>query len=167
MSDDSSSGSGDDAMGDDVYQPTEEDQADVSYAGDMENALDEPTYDDTLDTGFSPPEKPLAVNAHGTTAREQREGRTLEERLREELPEVGPPAGDGIGDQPGEQGEPAADSLAGETRTGRLTAPGDENPRRRDDVTAEDVGIDAGAAGAEEAAMHTRQAEPEPGEPDT
>jgi hypothetical protein len=143
-------------MGDDAYQPIETEQEGVTYTGDMENALDEPDYDDMLDTGYSPPEKPRAVDAHGTTAREQREGESLDERLAEDVPDVQPPAGNGIGDQPGMAGEPVAESLAGEERAGRLVASNDATPHRRDDVTARDVGIDAGAAGAEEAAMHIR-----------
>ncbi len=146
--------SGDDPMGDDVYQPSETEQEGVTYTGDMENALDEADYDDILDTGYSPPEKPRAVDAHGTTAREQRERETLDERLAEEVPDVEPPPGDGIGDQPGMAGEPVADGQAGEDRAGRLVASNDVTPRRPDDVTASDVGIDGGAAGAEEASMH-------------
>ncbi|MEO3753106.1 DUF5709 domain-containing protein [Streptomyces sp. B6B3] len=146
--------SGDDPMGDDVYQPNETEQEGVTYTGDLENALDEADYDDVLDTGYSPPEKPRGVNAHGTTAREQRDGETLDQRLAEEVPDVEPPPGDGIGDQPGMWGEPVADGQAGEDRAGRLVASNDAVPRRLDDVTAQDVGIDGGAAGAEEASMH-------------
>lgn len=143
----------DDAMGDEVYQPTafDRDQADDL---DMQDALDEPSADEQLDQGYSPPEKPLAVNRTGTTANEQREGESLDQRLDEEVPDVGVPEGDGIGDEPDKAGEPV-DEQAGEDRAGRIVG-GDQGVPRRgtNGVVAEDVGIDGGAAGAEEAAMH-------------
>ncbi|WP_129843852.1 DUF5709 domain-containing protein [Streptomyces sp. RFCAC02] len=144
-------------MGDEVYQPTESvDREDVTYTGDLENALGEPDLDETLDEGYSPPEKPLAVTGHGLTAREQEEGETLDQRLSEEVPDVRPPDGDGIGDQQDAWGEPVADGEAGGDRAGRLVSADDDlTPRRPDsDVTAYEVGVDGGAAGAEEAAMH-------------
>ncbi|MGP3966349.1 hypothetical protein [Streptomyces sp. 6N223] len=49
--------------------------------------------DETPDTGYSPPDRPRAADAHGTTAREQREGETLDERLAEDTPDVQPPTG--------------------------------------------------------------------------
>lgn len=53
-----------------------------------EDTLDDRGVDDVLDEGISPPEHPLGVNAKGVTAREQREGETLDERVRQEEPEV-------------------------------------------------------------------------------
>ncbi|MEU6357710.1 DUF5709 domain-containing protein [Streptomyces sp. NPDC047072] len=123
-------------MADDAYQPTgtNEEQEDASPL-DLQDALDERTYDDVLDEGYSPPEKPLGVTRHGTTAAEQHEGETLDERLAQEAPEQAPPAD--------------AD------RAGRLVAPdeGAHSDTTKEEV-ATDVGIDAGAAGAEEAAVH-------------
>ena len=142
-------------MGDDAYQPTgsNEEQAEAAPL-DLQDAVDERTYDDTLDEGYSPPEKPLGVTKHGTTAAEQHEGETLDQRLAQEEPDTSGPAGDGVGDLPGGDGE-VVDPEAGDERAGRLVAP-DEGAH--DDVTAEsvadDVGIDAGAASAEEAAVH-------------
>jgi hypothetical protein len=157
---------GDEPMGDDVYQPAGGGGDGVTYTGDMENALDEPGYDEMLDTGYSPPEKPRAVGAYGTTAREQREGVPLADSLAGEEPDVAPPGGDGIGDQEGMWGEPVADSLAGEERTGRLAA-SDEPIRLRTRLTARDVGVNGGAASAEEAAMHTYDPEREEEREDT
>ncbi|WP_327260501.1 DUF5709 domain-containing protein [Streptomyces sp. NBC_01232] len=160
----------DDPMADDVYQPTgdSEEQEDAAPL-DLQNAVDERTYDEMLDEGYSPPEKPLGVTKHGTTAAEQREGETLDQRLAQEVPEVGPDPGDGLGDLPGGEGE-LRDAEVGTERAGRLTAP-DEGAHA--DVTkeliAEDHGIDAGAASAEEAAMHIVQEETDEesyGEPD-
>ncbi|KFG10575.1 DUF5709 domain-containing protein [Streptomyces scabiei] len=145
----------DENMADDAYQPTggNEEQEDASPL-DLQDALDERTYDDILDEGYSPPEKPLGVTRSGTTAAEQHEGESLDDRLRQEVPDVEVPPGDGIGDLPGGEGEPV-DPEAGTDRAGRLVAP-DEGVRTdtTKELVAEDEGIDGGAAGTEEAAMH-------------
>ncbi|SFY48602.1 DUF5709 domain-containing protein [Streptomyces sp. F-1] len=142
-------------MGDDAYQPTgtNEEQQDAAPL-DPQDAIGGRSYDDMLDEGYSPPERPLGVTKRGTTAAEQREGETLDERLRQEVPDTDPPAGDDIGDLPGGEGEPV-DPEAGDARAGRLLAPdeGAHSDTTKEEV-AEDVGIDGGAAGAEEAAMH-------------
>ncbi|MET8689989.1 DUF5709 domain-containing protein [Streptomyces sp. NPDC004732] len=149
-------------MADDVYQPTggNEEQQDAAPL-DLQDALDERTYDDMLDEGYSPPEKPLGVTRTGTTAAEQREGETLDERLRQEVPDVEAPGGDGIGDLPDGEGEPV-DPEAGRDRAGRLVAPDGGTEQ----VVARDEGIDGGAAGAEEAAVHIVRDEDLPPLPD-
>ncbi|MEU1799580.1 DUF5709 domain-containing protein [Streptomyces sp. NPDC019937] len=145
----------DDSMADDAYQPVggNEEQEDAAPL-DLEDALDERGYDDILDEGYSPPERPLGVSKVGTTAAEQHEGESLDQRLDQETPDVGAEEGDGIGDLPGGEGE-SLDPEAGEERAGRLVAP-DEGvgPDTDKELWASDVGIDAGAAGAEEAAVH-------------
>ncbi|MFF5652347.1 DUF5709 domain-containing protein [Streptomyces collinus] len=143
-------------MADDAYQPTgtNEEQEDAAPL-DLQDAVDERTYDDTLDEGYSPPEKPLGVTKRGTTAAEQHEGETLDERLAQEVPDASAePAGDGVGDTPDSDGEPV-DPEAGTVRAGRLVAP-DEGTHAdtTKETVATDVGIDGGAAGAEEAAVH-------------
>lgn len=144
----------DDARGDDVYQPVNSGVDNPpDDALDMENALDEPDLDATLDEGYSPPERPLAVLDHGTTQNEQHAGESLDRRLSRERPDTADDPGDGIGDLPDGDGEPLDDQV-GSTRTGRLTADYDDAVRGIR-VTAHDVGIDGGAASAEEAAMHT------------
>ncbi|MEU6405093.1 DUF5709 domain-containing protein [Streptomyces sp. NPDC046985] len=144
-----------DPMADDAYQPTgsNEEQQDAAPL-DMQDAVGERTYDDMLDEGYSPPEKPLGAERYGTTAAEQHDGETLDQRLAQEQPDVEAPAGDDVGDLPGGEGEPV-DAEAGAERAGRLVAP-DEGARSdtTKEEVAEDVGIDAGAAGAEEAAVH-------------
>ncbi|MEU0057522.1 DUF5709 domain-containing protein [Streptomyces sp. NPDC006334] len=140
---------------DDAYQPTgtNEEQEDAAPL-DLQDALDERTYDDTLDEGYSPPEKPLGVTKYGTTAAEQHEGETLDQRLAQEVPDVEAPVGDGVGDLPGGEGEPV-DPEVGDARAGRLVAPDEgAHPDATKEETATDVGIDGGAAGAEEAAVH-------------
>ena len=101
---------------------------------------------DELDTGYSPPERPIAL----------RDPETMDERLAEELPDVSePPADwDGLGDHAGGDGELMGDQVGGR-RSGRLVAP-DEGSHSggNADLSAQDVGIDGGAASAEEAAMH-------------
>ncbi|MEE4540515.1 DUF5709 domain-containing protein [Streptomyces sp. V4-01] len=149
----------DEARGDDVYQPTgtDEDQDDVA-ALDMEDAVGEDDYDTILDRGYSPPERPYAVDRRGTTDAEQREGESLDDRLSEEVPDVGAgpqdPDGDRLGDAPGTDGE-LVDPEAGDERSGRLVAPnqGIERPVH-DGAAATDVGVDDGSAPAEEAAVH-------------
>jgi hypothetical protein len=107
---------------------------------------------DPLETGYSPPERPLGM----------REELTLDERLAEEVPDTNADdLGDDIGDLPGGTGEPLDDEVGG-LRSGRLVAPDEgAHPDRETDLVAEDVGIDGGAASAEEAAMHVVADEPD------
>ncbi|MFF3020479.1 DUF5709 domain-containing protein [Streptomyces sp. NPDC057939] len=149
-------------MADDVYQPTgdTEDQADAAPL-DLQNAVGERTYDDMLDEGYSPPEKPLGVTKYGTTAAEQREGESLDRRLAQEVPETGQDPGDGLGDLPGGDGE-LWDEETGTVRAGRLTAPDEgAHANTTKELVARDHGIDGGAAGAEEAAMHVIHVRPD------
>ncbi|MFD3874017.1 DUF5709 domain-containing protein [Streptomyces sp. NPDC058623] len=149
-------------MADDVYQPTggNEEQEDAAPL-DLQNAVGERTYDDMLDEGWSPPEKPLGVTKYGTTAAEQHEGESLDQRLAQEVPETAPDPGDGLGDLPGGDGE-LWDAEAGTVRAGRLTAPDQgAHPNTTKELVAEDHGIDGGAAGAEEAAMHVVDVRPD------
>ncbi|MGW7522281.1 DUF5709 domain-containing protein [Streptomyces sp. NPDC054783] len=147
-------------MADDAYQPTgtNEEQADAGPL-DLQDAVDERTYDDVLDEGYSPPERPLAVTRQGTTAAEQHAGETLDERLGQEAADVTAPPGDDVGDLPGGEGEPL-DPEAGGPRAGRLVAPdeGAHTVTTKEEV-ARDVGVDGGAAGAEEAAVHVVEEE--------
>ncbi|MFJ3634038.1 DUF5709 domain-containing protein [Streptomyces sp. NPDC090112] len=137
--------SADEHYGDDVYQPQETDEA-AEAQPDLENALDEPDLDDTLDTAYVPLDRPLAVDGRGTTAAEQRAGETLDQRLARERPEVS--------DEDEARDESGDALLAGADRAGRLMAVDDAGPRRHISVLARDVGIDGGAASAEEAAVH-------------
>ncbi|MFJ9688610.1 DUF5709 domain-containing protein [Streptomyces bacillaris] len=143
----------DQARGDDVYQPQDDDGQDPPNDDlDLENTLGERDLDDQLDEGYSPPERPLGVTRFGTTGAEGREGEPLDQRLAQEVGDVEPPPGDGIGDLPQGEGEPR-EGIEGGARAGRLTE-ADDATGRHTDVFAEDVGIDGGAASAEEAAVH-------------
>ncbi|MEU9361423.1 DUF5709 domain-containing protein [Streptomyces sp. NPDC048301] len=144
--------------GDDVYQPNGSDSGNQPTDDlDPENVIDEPDLDDILDTGYSPPEKPLGVSKYGTTGEEQREGESLDRRLAQEVPEDGPvPVDDDAEDGPEDNGPEEDD--AGDVRAGRVAA-ADEDPanRRNNRVLGRDVGIDGGAASAEEAAVHIQE----------
>jgi fatty-acid peroxygenase len=117
--------------------------------------LDDRGVDDVLDEGMSPPERLRGSTAKGTTPAEAREGETIEDRLRQEEPELD------IEPPPPSEHEPPGDEV-GDRRSGRLVAP-DEGAH--DDVVPQmvgrDVGIDGAGAAAEEAAVHEVPDEPE------
>ncbi|MGW1492247.1 DUF5709 domain-containing protein [Streptomyces sp. NPDC002402] len=140
------------SMGDEVYQPDGSEVRDDAGLLDAEDTLEDPALQ-ILSDGYSPPERPWAVDRVGTTAEEQHRGESLDERLAEETPDVTVPVGDGLGDALDTDGE-LIDEEVGEERAGRLVAP-DEGAHSglEKDMIATDVGID-GAASAEEAAMH-------------
>jgi hypothetical protein len=143
-----------DGWGDDVYQPDGSEVQDDAGLLDSEDTLLSDGVGDPLDRGWSPPERPWAVEHSGVTAAERRQGETLDQRLAEEMPDVTEPDGDGIGDCQGTDGEPW-DNEVGASRSGRLVAP-NEGAHEDDEsgLIATDVGIDGAAASAEEAAMH-------------
>lgn len=99
-----------------------------------EETLDGPLGTDPLDAGYIPNDRPVAIDDFGTTAAEAAEGEPLEGKLARERPDV---------------------QAADEQRSGRLVA-ADEGVREDDEaqLVATDVGIDGGAASAEEAAVH-------------
>lgn len=110
------------------------------------DTLDDRGVDDVLDEGFSPPEALRGSNLKDVTAAGELEGETLDERARQEEPEVW----DGL------QEELDADIVdgpvggeVGGARTGRLLA------EDGTDVFAADEGIAGAGASAEEAAVHT------------
>ncbi|WP_460062135.1 DUF5709 domain-containing protein [Streptomyces sp. YKOK-I1] len=143
-----------DGWGDDVYQPDASDIQEDSGLLDTEDTLVDDGVSDPLDRGWSPPERPWAVEHNGVTAAERQQGETLDQRLAEELPDLPVPDGDGLGDCDGTDGE-LLDNEVGAARSGRLVAP-DEGAHEDEEsaMVASDVGIDGAAASAEEAAMH-------------
>jgi hypothetical protein len=123
-----------------------------------DDTLDDRGVEDVLDEGMSPPERPSRPVSHGLTAREDAEGETLDERLAQEEPDPVTEIDhteqgqlDEIID-PDRPTDPTDGFEVGDERTGRLTEPGDGEDQL---PAAEEVGVDAGAASAEEAAMHT------------
>lgn len=153
-------------MGDEVYQPQDDEEvpADVGPLEPGDTLVDRGA--EPMEEGYSPPEKPLAVDQPGTTAAEQREGEPLDRRLAREVPEEPRPGADGIGDMAGAEGEPR-DEEVGDRDAGRLVSP-DEGAHAGTDaeLLAFDVGVDGGARTAEEAAVHIVPETPEnPGNP--
>ncbi len=136
---------------------------DVLEQLDAADTLDDTGVADPLDEGYSPAERPWAVDDWGTTAREEATGESLAGRLARELPDVGSPRdeGDGLGDVTDSDGE-LIDNEVGGLRSGRLLsrsyvaedAASVGGPERDTDLLAMDVGIDGAGASAEEAAVH-------------
>ncbi|WP_406376979.1 DUF5709 domain-containing protein [Streptomyces sp. NBC_00647] len=145
----------DDVMGDEVYQSEGSDVREDEGILDPEDTLED-RGSDPFDEGWTPPERPLAVDHWGTTPREQREGETLDEKLAEERTD---PALEEAGTDDGEddlEGEESLDDEAGADRTG---SPGalDEGAHldAEHDMLAEELGIDgATSPSGEEAAVH-------------
>ncbi|MFI0961637.1 DUF5709 domain-containing protein [Streptomyces sp. NPDC021080] len=143
-----------DGWGDDVYQPDGSEVQDDAGLLDAEDTLVTDGVSDPLDRGWSPPERPWAVEHRGVTASERRAGETLDQRLADELPDIAESDGDGIGDCEGTDGEPL-DNEVGALRSGRLVAPNEgAHEDEESGLIATDIGIDGAAASAEEAAMH-------------
>lgn len=115
-----------------------------------DESLDDVGVEDILDEGYSPPERPYAVNDWGFTASEASGHESLDGRLAREIPEFDRYGGDGLGDTPDTDGE-LYDDEVGTERAGRLIGYSDSDDEY---MFAVDVGIDGGAASAEEAAVH-------------
>jgi hypothetical protein len=116
---------------------------------DASDTLEGDPGDDPLDTGIVPPDRWSAGEGFGTTLAEERQGESLDQLLAEEEPEPDPYAQADL---------PPDDSLRDDDqdpRAGRLVAE-DEGAHSdvEPDLVARDVGIDGGAASAEEAAVH-------------
>jgi Family of unknown function (DUF5709) len=144
---------------DEIYDPS----ADLEDDGvlDASDTLEGDPGDDPLDTGIAPPDRWSAGEGFGTTETEEREGESLDQLLAEEEPDIDPYAGEDrrpVANTDEESpDEDADDSLldTAEPRAGRLVAEDEgAHPDEEAELVAHDVGIDAGAAGAEEAAIH-------------
>jgi hypothetical protein len=117
--------------------PDESEQLDVL---DPQQSLIDRGVDDPLDEGYSPPERYSQLIREG-------EHETLDERLEDEIPEPDPYA-------PQDE-EILDDGEVGDERAGRLMEPNEGlGPDEESDLVGIDVGIDGGAASAEEAAVH-------------
>jgi Family of unknown function (DUF5709) len=128
--------------------------------------------DDPLDRGVVPPERWSAGVRYGDTAAEQSEGESLDQLLAEEEPDdteeelenalglddEAPEDAEDF-DEDDDAGDEDVDGLllddGPDPRAGRLVAEDEgAHPDEEEDLVARDVGIDGGAATAEEAAMH-------------
>jgi hypothetical protein len=118
-----------------------------------EESLDDDELGD-LEAGYSPAERPLGSTAWGTTEREQSTREDLTHRLaREESDQTADDDTDGLGDSSDTDGE-LIDDEVGDARAGRLVASDVDDFDSQSDFWANDIGIDGGAASAEEAAVH-------------
>ena len=139
---------------------------------DSTDTLDGPPGDDPLDRGVVPPERWSAGIRYGTTEEEQAEGESLDQLLAEEEPddteeeledalELDDEEPEDVEDfdEDDDAGDEDVDGLllddGPDPRAGRLVAEDEgAHPDEEEDLVARDVGIDGGAATAEEAAMH-------------
>lgn len=120
---------------------------------DASDTLEGEPGDDPLDQGILPADRWSAGERFGTTAAEEEAGESLDQLLAEEEPDVDPYAeSDDDLAQDGSQ----AGGYSADPRSGRLVAEDEgTGPDDEPDLVARDVGVDSGAASAEEAAVHT------------
>ncbi len=114
-----------------------------------EETLIDRGVDDVLDEGYIPPDNWSPAEGFGNTAEEMRRGETLEQRMKQELPEEDR--------APKPHWNPTKEKReVGSKRAGRLVDAnhGYIGPDNEAESIAEDVGRAGGAACAEEAAMH-------------
>ena len=149
------------------------DDEDQLQRGDTLDDPDVDSNDDVLDEGYSPPDRARGSLAFGTTAWEQSQEETIEQRIKQEIPDpdsaYGAPDNESGLDEPEMLGGDDPDAIPVDVdfvsdsgaRAGRLVAPdeGTGADVEKDEV-AEDVGIDGAGASAEEAAMHIASDEP-------
>jgi Family of unknown function (DUF5709) len=117
---------------------------------DASDTLDDDRVADPLDTGIAAADGWAGANRFGTTPAEERAGESLEQLLAEEEPDVDP-----YTEAADDEDDLTRRGYEREARAGRLVA--DDEGFGEDeqaDAVAQDVGVDAGAASAEEAAMH-------------
>ena len=131
--------------------PDREDQLDQDQLQPYYN-LEDRGVADALDEGYSPPERPSAIVREGPHE-------TLDQRLSEEIPEPDPYAEDDVDEEDNLTVRADEESLdegeVGDLRAGRLVDPNEGIGLDTDkDLIGQDVGIDGGAASAEEAAVH-------------
>ncbi|WP_156767975.1 DUF5709 domain-containing protein [Mycobacterium sp. E1386] len=120
-----------------------------------EDTLIDRGVDDILDEGYSPPERPYGRGAFGP-------GETMDQLLAEEEPDPAARINVPLDDAEQQRSDASERECefperreVGRARAGRLVAP-DEGfgGDYEDELLASDVGLDGGAASAEEAAMH-------------
>lgn len=158
-------------MSDDQLQP--DDTLDDQY--------DEPGHEDVLDGGYDPPDRPRGSMAWGVTAWEESQQETIEQRIKQEIPDpdsaYGAPDNWGSPRGAGESGLDAEDMVGGDDpdaipadddfvgdggrQVGRLVAPdGGFGEDEEQAEVAQDVGFDGGVASPEESAMHIATDDP-------
>lgn len=126
------------------------------------DTLDGPPGDDPLDRGVIPPERWSSPMRLGSRASEQESGESLDELLAEDEPDVTGEIDDERPEDIADDKDAADEGVDGlllddgpDPRAGRLVADDEgADPDQEPDLLAHDVGIDDGAATAEEAAVH-------------
>jgi hypothetical protein len=129
---------------------------------DASDTLDGDPGDDPLDQGIIPPDRWSAGVRYGTTQAEERAGESLDQLLAEEEPDQVADLGEDPPEDTVVDQDAADQDLDGllldagpDPRAGRLLAQDEgAHPDEEPDLVARDVGIDGGAATAEEAAVH-------------
>jgi Family of unknown function (DUF5709) len=117
--------------------------------------------DDPLDTGVIPPDKWSSGERYGTTLAESHENEPLDQKLAEEEPDVSDQEEDEAesAEEDG-QGWSLEDGSLPDPRAGRLVADDEgSHATMEPEYLAYDVGVDGGAASAEEAAVHVVEEE--------
>ena len=151
-------------MSESTYEPGD-DGNDLDDVVDLDQAFGDDEVDSVVyETGYSPNEKPLGIDRFGITNAEEEEGESLDQRLAQEVPD--PNLASDLEASPSDFNVDSVDnnriededlrySEVGEERAGRLVDP-DEGLGEdlEKDLLGTDVGIDEGAASAEEAAVH-------------
>jgi hypothetical protein len=131
------------------FDPTMPDESEQLDQLQSDETLIDRGVADVLDEGYVTSENWSPAQGYGNTRAEMRRGETLDQRLAQELPDPVP------ADIPWNE-DPFERRQVGNHRAGRLVDP--HNAYGDFDIEAEsigrEVGIDGGAASAEEAAMH-------------
>jgi hypothetical protein len=117
---------------------------------DASDTLDDDRVSEPIDTGIVAADRWTGANRFGTTIAEQRAGESLDQLLGQEEPDLDPYA-----EVADDEDELTRRGYERDTRAGRLVAY-DEGLGADEEAesVAWDAGIDAGAASAEEAAIH-------------
>jgi len=152
-------------MSESTYEPGDDGNDLDDDVVDLDQAFGDDDVDQVVyETGYSPPEKPLGITRYGTTNAEEEAGESLDQRLAQEVPD--PNLASDLSASPTDDDIDSVDntriedqdlrySEVGEERAGRLVDPdeglGEDEEK---DLLGSDVGIDEGAASAEEAAVH-------------
>ena len=123
-----------------ILIPEESEQLDQLQKND---SLIDRGVDDVLDEGYTTPERWSVAQGFGNTPAEMRRGETIDQRIRQETPELVTP------DKPWNPDQEKRE--VGKERAGRLMH---VQGSGRQDTLGVDVGFGGGAASAEEAAMH-------------
>jgi hypothetical protein len=138
---------------------TDRDEVDDNWTGaeedngllDSSDTLEDDPAGDPLDVGYEPADRWSGANRFGTTPAEEAQGESLDERLSEEEPDFGADEDD----EDTDEDELTRRGYDEDPRSGRLVAEDEGIGADEDDQAfGTDVGIDYGAASAEEAAVH-------------